>query len=83
MNDLLKKVYEKVVYYEQEHIEAGKRIDKEAADLLEKTYGGRLAESEIEELKNLVYASNFNAQYEGFMLGVKITAKALLSLILD
>ena len=82
MRDLLEKVYKKVIYYEQEYIEAMKRVDEDVCNLI-KPYKSKLSESEIEELQNLMYTACYTAQYEGFMLGAKTILKTLLSMLLD
>ncbi len=82
MKDLLEKVYKKVIYYEQEYTEAGRRIDEDVSKLVE-PYKDRLNENEVEELQNLIYTANYTAMYEGFMLGIRTTVKTLLSILLD
>lgn len=82
MNDLFKKIYEKVIYYSKEYITAGKRLDEEVANLIT-LYRDRLNEQEIEELQNLIYTASYTAQYEGFLLGIKATIKALVELLSD
>ena len=82
MKDLLEKVYKKVIYYEQEYTEAGRRIDEDVSKLVE-PYKNKLNENEVEELQNLMYTANYTAMYEGFMLGVRTTVKTLFSILLD
>lgn len=78
MKDLLEKLYKKVIYYGEEYIQSGKRLDEEVSKLLE-PYRSKLSQSEVEELQNLIYTASYTAQYEGFRLG----AKAVVNMLID
>ena len=82
MRDLLEKVYKKVIFFEQEQIEVGKRVDENVNELIQ-PYIDQLSENEVEELKNLIYTACYNAQYEGFVLGAKTVLRTLVSMLLD
>ncbi|MBO5057377.1 MAG: hypothetical protein J6C64_13630 [Lachnospiraceae bacterium] len=78
MKNLLEKLYKKVIYYGEEYMQSGKRLDEEVRKLLE-PYRSKLSQSEIEELQNLIYTASYTAQYEGFRLG----AKAVVNMLID
>lgn len=78
MKNLIEKLYKKVIYYGEEYIQSGKRLDEEVSKLLE-PYRNKLSQSEIEELQNLIYTASYTAQYEGFRLG----AKAVVNMLID
>ena len=50
MKNILKELYNKIILYAPEQIEAGKRLDEEIRILLE-PYKARLNEKEAEELQ--------------------------------
>lgn len=78
MKDILEQLYKKVIYYGEEYIQSGKRLDEEVSKLLE-PYRSKLSQSEVEELQNLIYTASYTAQYEGFRLG----AKAIIHMLTD
>ena len=78
MKNLFEKVYKQVIYYGQEQIKVGKRLDDEVSELID-PYRSKLSQQEIEELQNLMYTASYTAQYEGFRLG----AKAVLNMLID
>ena len=60
MKNILKELYNKIILYAPEQIEAGKRMDEEIRTLLE-PYKARLNEKEAEELQNMVYTAVYSA----------------------
>ena len=82
MNELIKKIYEQIIYHEKEGIEMDKRVISEI-DKLIIPYIGQLKETELEEIKNLMYATALTAEQEGFQLGVKYATKMLILLLFD
>lgn len=74
MNELLSKIYDKVVSYERDSIQLGKEYDCKVEDLLE-TFKTTMSESEVEEIKELIYVASYYAEKYGFMLGVRFMAK--------
>ncbi len=82
MNERLKKIYEHIICREKEAIEMDKRVSVEI-DMLSTPYIERLKETELEELKDLMYAAALTAEQEGFQLGMGYAIKLLISLLLD
>lgn len=74
MEDLLSKIYDKVAYYEKDGIQFGNEYDCRVEEIL-KPLRENMAESEVEEIKELVYTASYYAQKYGFMLGVRFMAK--------
>lgn len=78
MKNIFEQVYKQVIYYGQEQIKSGKRLDDEVSELVA-PYRSKLSQQEIEELQNLMYTASYTAQYEGFRLG----AKAVIHMLID
>ena len=82
MNERLKKIYEYVICHEKEAIEMDKRVSVEI-DTLVIPYIEQLKETELEDLKGLMYTTALTAEQEGFQLGMGYAIKILISLLLD
>lgn len=82
MKNLIEQIYKKIIYYDTEFVEAGKRIDEDVTKLIE-PYVDKLNAEEIEELQNIIYTACYTAEFEGFVLGVKTAVKTLLSMLLN
>lgn len=80
MNELLKKIYESVIYYEKDTVEMGSRVEVEIHKLI-KQYPEQLTDKDIEQIKNLLYQTALTAEQEGFQLGIKYTLKMLFDLL--
>lgn len=76
MEDLLSKIYDKVVFYEKDGIRFGMEYDVRVEELLESLRTTK-SESDIEEIKELIYAASYDAEEYGFMLGVHFVAKLI------
>jgi len=74
MEDLLSKIYDKVVFYEKDGIRFGMEYDVRVEELLEPLRTTK-SESEVEEVKELVYAASYYAEKFGFVLGIRFMAK--------
>lgn len=76
MEDLLSKIYDKVVYYEQDCIRFGKEYDCKVGEIVEplKT---TMSESDVEAIKELIYNASYDAEKYGFMLGARFMAKLI------
>lgn len=70
MNQLLKKIYEEILYYEKETVEADRRINREFAGI-SASYVKKMNVTEKEELESLLQQVSLAAQEEGFLLGMK------------
>lgn len=74
MEDLISKIFDKVAFYEKEGIQFGVEYDVQVEELLEPLRATK-SESDVEEMKELVYAASYHAEKYGFMLGVRFMAK--------
>ena len=74
MEDLLSKVFDKIAFYEKDGIQFGIEYDAQVEELLE-PLRVTMSESEVEGIKELVYAASYHAEKYGFMLGVRFMAK--------
>lgn len=74
MEDLLSKIFDKVAFYEKDGIQFGMEYDCQVEELLEPLRAA-MSESDVEEIKELVYAASYHAKKYGFMLGVRFMAK--------
>lgn len=80
MDDLFKKIYENVIYYEDDTIKAREQLDTEVNNLL-KPYSKQFNEEEIEIIKALMYQIALYSEKTGFWLGMKYTTKACMKLL--
>lgn len=76
MSELLLKIYENVIRYEEEAISMEKRITGEV-DRLTKPYARKLDIKELETMQDIIFDIALTAEQEGFQLGVKYLAKLL------
>lgn len=74
MEDLLSKIFDKIAFYENDGIQFGIEYDVQVEELLEPLRATK-SESEVEEIKELVYAASYHVEKFGFMLGVRFMAK--------
>lgn len=73
MKDLIGKLYDKVIYTEDDCIELGKRLD----DVVEETIAPlreTMSEADVETIKEMIYRIVSVAERDGFRLGVNATA---------
>lgn len=80
MNELLKKIYEEVIYYEKDMFEAEKQIDTQINQLIE-PYTNELTENDMELIKTLMYQTSLIAEQKGFLLGMKYMLKMLIMIL--
>lgn len=76
MNDLLMKIYQEIIQYEDDSIELGKMLDKEAMLLLE-PYRDTFGSDDVETVRTLMYELAYEAEKMGYMLGVKSVIQIL------
>ncbi len=81
MRNLLKKVYENIVYYEEDSLAIGKELDEKINIYIQK-YSNKLTQNELEELKGIFYKNSLDAEEKGFYLGVKYTMKLFFDTVL-
>lgn len=76
MDEMLNKIYRKIVIYERETVQANRIIDDEVLLLLDE-YKQQLQDVDQEILKELVYSVLPIAEQTGFRLGVRFALKFL------
>lgn len=74
MEDLLSKVFDKIAFYEKDGIQFGMEYDAQVEELLEPLRATK-SETEVEDIKELVYAASYYAEKFGFVLGIRFMAK--------
>lgn len=74
MEELLSKIYDKVVFDEQESITLGRKLDVLVDESL-KPLENVKTETEIEDIKELIYNAVYSAEKDGFYMGVHFAAK--------
>ena len=74
MEDLISKIFDKIAFYEKDGIQFGVEYDAQVEEMLEPLRTTK-SESDIEEIKELIYAASYDAEKYGFMLGVRFMAK--------
>lgn len=76
MNELLKKIYQEVICYEEENVQICSETDKEIMQLM-KTFAVNLSEKDQQELKELLYAVALVGEQAGFEIGFKTAIKII------
>lgn len=82
MNDLLRKIYNNVLIYEDDVIKATKTVDDDI-NLLIEPYKDHLSSTELEELKNLLSSTALTAELTGFEIGVRFVIQMITSILSD
>lgn len=80
MKDLLMKIYNEIIQYEETSIELGKALDEEATKLL-MSYKETFNDEDLETVKALMYNLAYEAQKTGFLLGVKTVFQILIEVL--
>lgn len=81
MEELLSKIYDRIVIYEKDCISLGTEFDQKVAEKLEPMKES-ISEDELEKLKELIYWVAFLEEKDGFRLGVRFTLKLLMEILL-
>lgn len=74
--DLLKKIYESVIAYEEEAIDITRSVESEIKNLMN-PYASKMDGKEKETFEDMCYDISYFAQFGGFRLGVKYAVKIL------
>ena len=82
MKELIKKIYETIIYYEKDAIKMDARINTEIEKLLA-SYIKDYPETNMNEIKELLYQATLIAQNEGFHLGMRYILKLGIFLLLE
>lgn len=80
MDKILKKIYEDIIYYEKDVVQMDNKINMDIDEILE-SYQKELKQIDINIIKELLYKETFNAQREGFKLGMRYMLKLCLYLL--
>lgn len=79
MNDLLKKIYEDVLMYENDVVQTNRKADEEINRLIE-PYREHLSKSERDSLNELLSTTILIAEHAGFENGVRFAIEFLSAL---
>lgn len=82
MKELLMKIYNNVLVYEDDVVNVSKVIDDEI-NLLVEPYQTRLSDDELETLKDLLSSTALTAEQTGFEVGMRFAIKLIFSLLSD
>lgn len=82
MNELLKKIYNNVLVYEEQVINISKVVDDEINNLME-PHQNKLSATELEELKDLLSSTALVAEQTGFEIGMRFAIKLIVSMLAD
>lgn len=82
MNELLQKIYNNVLVYEEQVINISKVVDDEINNLIE-PHQNKLSATELEELKDLLSSTALVAEQTGFEIGMRFAIKLIVSMLAD
>ena len=82
MEELLAKIYDRIVSYAKACISLGTEFDQKVAEKLDPMKES-ISEDELEKLKELIYLAAFLDEKDGFRLGVKFMLKLLKEILLS
>ena len=80
MEELLSKIYERIVFYEKDCISLGTEFDRKLAKKLA-ALKGSISDDEMEKLRELIYWVALLEEKDGFRLGVRFTLKSLAEIL--
>lgn len=70
MHDVLKKLFDKVIFYEADCIKVGRKLDEEANTIIEPLRESML-EKELETIRDMIFSASYTAEKKGFYLGIR------------
>lgn len=82
MKELLMKIYNSVLVYEDDVVNISKVVDDEI-NLLVEPYQTRLSDDKLETLKDLLSSTALTAEQTGFEVGMRFAIKLIFSLLSD
>ena len=82
MNELLKKIYEKVISQEEDIFQMDKRINDCMEEYISR-YKEDFSEKDMERIRDCVYYAVLTSETEAFQMGMKYAVKMLLALLVD
>lgn len=80
MNDLLEKIYNNVLVYENDVVKTSQAVDEEINRVVE-PYKNQLHDNQLEELKSLLSSTALVAEVCGFKNGIRFVFKVIGSLL--
>ena len=80
MEELLSKIYERIVFYEKDCISLGTEFDRKLAKKLA-ALKGSISDDEMERLRELICWGALLEEKNGFRLGVRFTLKSLAEIL--
>ena len=82
MQDLVGKIYDKIIVTEDDCIELGKRLDEVVEETIE-PLRETMSEDDVEMVKEMIYKVLYVAEKDGFKLGVHATVKFISEALTD
>lgn len=69
MHDVLKKLFDKVIFYEADCIKVGRKLDEEVNTIIEPLMES-MSEKELEMIRDMIFSASYTAEKNGFYLGI-------------
>ena len=76
MDNLIDKIYDKIICTEDEYVVGSKRLDEKIEEIIS-PLSSKMKAEEVEEIRALIYKATYYAQKEGFCLGIKAAVSLL------
>lgn len=70
MHDVLKKLFDKVIFYEADCIKVGRKLDEEVNTIIEPLRES-MSEKELETIRDMFFSASYTAEKNGFHLGIR------------
>lgn len=70
MHDVLKKLFDKVIFYEADCIKVGRKLDEEVNTIIE-LLRESMSEKELETIRDMIFSASYTAEKNGFYLGIR------------
>ncbi|MCI8299276.1 MAG: hypothetical protein HFI69_02835 [Lachnospiraceae bacterium] len=80
MKEIWEKIYEKVIYQDEDVQKVEKELDMEISKLLMQ-YESKFNKNELEIIRDLMYAAESKSMQEGFWLGSRYILSLLISML--
>lgn len=70
MHDVLKKFFDKVIFYGADCIKVGRKLDEEVNTIIEPLRES-MSEKELETIRDMIFSALYTAEKNGFYLGIR------------
>lgn len=70
MHDVLKKLFDKVIFYEADCIKVGRKLDEKVNTIIEPLMES-MSEKELETIMYMFFSASYTAEKNGFYLGIR------------